>query len=575
VTSRLSDGWIAAREALHTRYGELASLDDTLRLAYVNGPPRTFTNAEARDLWKDALARPVTTTPTRNQVYVHVPFCKSLCTFCNYERLKPSAPELLEAWLARVLGSLEVIAPVVRSLRFDSLYLGGGTPSVLTPDLFERLLSALGSALDWHPDASRHVEFDPQVMSREKLDVLVRHGFSRFSFGIESLDPAITRAHERGSQTRETIAKRFHELAEAGIDEVACDFLAGLAGTTPGILLGEIEEVVRTHRPSRIDVYMLTPTASYVKSAFGGDEKAFWAHQAPFEAALPAGLGEIAARTGYQLHGGSAHHAVLERPSDEPSSSRIRSSRAYAPTVDQARAPVHLLGFGPSARSQIFGYAAFTARDPAHDRGSAEEAYFEGHRIDLASECRSLLVHLLRESDVVERARFRETLGVDPCDVFPAAVAMWERLGVARTTSTALTFAPQERRDRTRALLWLVPEAALEHEIARRQGLDLSEDGVRLLLEGLRADQPLAGAWQLAGIRESRIVLRGPGGRSVPVRIAPRLEGRGLKLVPEANGPEDEPARSDLHRSIAALQKLLRERHTPGIGARKRHLPVA
>jgi coproporphyrinogen III oxidase-like Fe-S oxidoreductase len=574
VTLRLSASWIAAREALHARYAEVETLDDASRLAYVHGPPRRFTNEEARDLWRDALARPVTSAPTRNQVYVHVPFCKSLCSFCNYERLKPSSPDLLEAWLARVLGSLEVIAPVVRSLRFDALYLGGGTPSVLTPDLFERLLSALDAALDWVPDASRHVEFDPQVMSKEKLDVLARHGFSRFSFGIESLDPEITKAHERGAQTRETIGKRFRELKAAGIDDVACDFLAGLAGTTPEILLTEIEEVIREHRPIRVDLYMLTPTESYVKSAFGGDRAAFWKHHGRFEEALPRGLSGIAARTGYLLSAGSGHHHMLQRPS-ESASARVSPRWAYAPTIDQARAPVHLLGFGPSARSQIFGYAVFSARDPAHDRGSSDPTYFEGHRVDLASECRSLLTHYLRDHDEIERAHFRAIVGVDLADVFPAAIAAWAHLGMARLDETALRFTPQERRDRTRALLWLVPDAALENEIARRQGLDVSDDGVRMLVGDVAPGTSLAGGWRMVGIEDARIVLSGPGGGRVPVRVAPRLEGRGLRLVPEAAPPSDEPAQTDLHRSLAVLQKLLRERHTPGIGAPKRQLPIA
>ncbi len=79
MTGRLSETWLRGREALHARYAEVETLDDASRLAYVHGPTRRFTNEAARDLWKDALARPVTSARTRNQVYVHVPFCKSLC----------------------------------------------------------------------------------------------------------------------------------------------------------------------------------------------------------------------------------------------------------------------------------------------------------------------------------------------------------------------------------------------------------------------------------------------------------------------------------------------------------------
>lgn len=572
MSADLNENWIAARVALHASYEAVEKIDEASRLAYLHGTaPRSFSLEEVRALWSEALARPASRAATRNQVYVHVPFCKSLCTFCNYERLKPSSPDLLEAWLARVLGSLEALGPTLAPLEFDSLYLGGGTPSVLTPDLFERLLSALGRGLRWHPQSSRHVEFDPQVMSRDKLEVLARHGFSRFSFGIESLDPEVTRLHERGVQTRETIAKRFAELEQLGIDHVACDFLAGLAGTTPDVLLAEIEEIATKHRPARIDVYMLTPTESYVTKAFGGDAAAFWAHYARFDRAIPEGVRAIGARHGYGFRGGGGHHHRLERVLG---SGKTRPAFAYAPTLSAARAPVHLVGFGPSARSQIFGYGMFSARDPAHDRASPEPTYFEGHRIDLASECRSLLVHHFRDHDEMTRDELRQIVGVDFEEVFPQAIAVWARLGLARLDARSLRFVPQERHDRTRALLWLVPEPALEHEIARHRGLDVSDAGVRSLVAELNGPRALAGGWRFGGVRDARILLEAEGQETVPVRVAPSVEGRGLRLVSERTAPEDHVLARDLARSVRALERLLGERYASGLAARRRRLTV-
>lgn len=571
----ISQAWIDAREALHRRYEEAAGLDDASRLGYLQGPTERFSNEEVRALWEQALAKPVSPRESQNQVYVHVPFCKSLCSFCNYERLKPSSPDLLEAWLRRVLGSLETIAPAFRGTSFHALYLGGGTPSVLTPPLFERLLSALRDQLSWHPRAARHIEFDPAVMSREKLEVLARHGFERFSFGVESLDPEVTRAHERGTQTRELISKRFTELRSAGFDDVACDFLAGLAGTTPEGLLAEIEEVLREYDPIRIDLYMLTPTQSYLQSHFGGDEAAFWAHYRRFEEALPRALPGIAERTGYKVHGGHGHHHMLHRGRRRGTETRAEQHFSYQALASQAGRPLHVLGFGPSARSQLFGYANVTARDPEHDRGSSDPSFYEGHRTDLGGECRSFLAHHLRDSDLVSRAHLEQTVGVRIEDVFPEALAVWRTQGLAELDAEGtLRFEPQARRERMRALLWLVPERLLEHEIADQEGLDLSDQGVRRLLGELDSGQALAGGWRTAGIRRGELILtHGDASCEFTLRVAPGLDAGTLRLVPQSATPAQDGLHADLRRSVAVLQRALAQRHRPP--KRRRGLPIA
>src|SRR4029077_18608451 len=95
-----------------------------------------------------------------NSVYIHVPFCKSICNFCNYDRLQPSSPALLKTWLARVLRSLEVIGPSVRPFTFHALYIGGRAPSVLPAHMLHQLLEGLNATLSWHPRAQRKLEFD-------------------------------------------------------------------------------------------------------------------------------------------------------------------------------------------------------------------------------------------------------------------------------------------------------------------------------------------------------------------------------------------------------------------------------
>ena len=92
----LDPRYVAARQRLQDRYATLSGLPDASRLAYLRGPLQSWSLEQLAATW--AEARPVPgALPAQNNVYVHVPFCKSICRFCNYERLRPSNPKSTRA----------------------------------------------------------------------------------------------------------------------------------------------------------------------------------------------------------------------------------------------------------------------------------------------------------------------------------------------------------------------------------------------------------------------------------------------------------------------------------------------
>ena len=116
----INETWWTNRTALQKRYAELSELIDASRFAYLRGTSKVWTEEEIADVWRTALANPISETESHNNCYVHVPFCKSICTFCNYERLRPSSTELLEQYMNRIERSIETLAPAVKSPRFGS-----------------------------------------------------------------------------------------------------------------------------------------------------------------------------------------------------------------------------------------------------------------------------------------------------------------------------------------------------------------------------------------------------------------------------------------------------------------------
>lgn len=554
----IDDAWFSRRTALHERYLEVARIGDASRLSYLHGPTVVWSQEQVAEMWDRAAHRKGALEPV-NCLYIHVPFCKSICNFCNYDRLQPSSPELLKNWLDRVVGALDVIGPKVRPLTFHALYMGGGTPSVLPARLLRQLLEKVDTTLAWHPQASRKLEFDPAVMNRERLEVLAAHKFDQLSFGIETLDPEINARHNRGRQGLEMIERSFEDLQALKMDDVACDFLLGLEGTTPEGILTEMETVLTRFRPLWVDIFMLTPTQAYITKHFGGSHDAVWAHLKRFEEIVPAALPDLAARTGYVVRMGSGHHMMLKRKS-AGQGERPVSRYSYTALTSESRRPLNVLGLGRSARSTIFGIAAFAARDPGDNPWTQGSGDYEGNAIDVADEARTFLVHHLRDNDTVDREEFRQIFGGDVTEVIPAAVAAWEKEGTTQLEPEVLRFVPQDRRARIRTLLWLVPQEAIEFDLAHFDELELSPDGVARLVQPIRVGTSLAGGHTFAGSEGTRVLMRTPHGETLRLRVAPALsEDAPLRLVLENPPPSGDA--DTLRQAVGQLRGVLTRQH--------------
>src|SRR5919201_46385 len=133
-------------------------------------------------------------------VYVHIPFCRSLCTYCgcnsritqNKSVGAPYVRTVLKEWelYRRLLGRERPVPP-------SEMHLGGGTPTFLSPEELDELVSGILANVERTPDAEFSVESDPRVTTREQLRTLARLGFRRLSLGIKEFEPVVKRAGYR------------------------------------------------------------------------------------------------------------------------------------------------------------------------------------------------------------------------------------------------------------------------------------------------------------------------------------------------------------------------------------------
>ena len=102
----LSRRWLEQRRELHEAYLAVAGNVDVSHLAYLGARRVPYTNAQVAELWA-AQATRTYAQPAANHLYVHVPFCKSICSFCNYDRLRPGSADVMARWLDRVVESAD------------------------------------------------------------------------------------------------------------------------------------------------------------------------------------------------------------------------------------------------------------------------------------------------------------------------------------------------------------------------------------------------------------------------------------------------------------------------------------
>jgi len=312
------------------------------------------------------------------------------------------------------------------------------------------------SSFAFHDGAQKNFEFDPMVMTEDRYRVVQKYGFTRFSFGIQSVDVDVNRLHNRGSQNRSHLEKQFRLLGEHGGEHANVDFLLGLSGTTAEQMLREIEQVMTEFSPNEMSVYFIYPTEEYVKAHFGGDFDSFARFLEPFERLVPPTLRELAQKLGYSIAGDGKHAITLSRPSPRTRNVERRSGLFYCDVPSNAHRPLYVLGLGDSARSRIFGDLVYQAEHD-HDDIAPNRDRYVGVDTTLADEMFAYVAMVLRDSDRMSRALFRRTFGVDPLQALSRPIAKLTELGVASVDDENVTLSQQDRAERLRDILFFLP----------------------------------------------------------------------------------------------------------------------
>ncbi|MBX9958954.1 MAG: oxygen-independent coproporphyrinogen III oxidase [Burkholderiaceae bacterium] len=187
-------------------------------------------------------------------IYVHVPFCESLCYYCACNKIITKHHDRAAEYLRYLAREVDLhTAQLGTGQVVSQLHLGGGTPTFLSDAELRELMGMLKRSFTLAPGGEYSIEVDPRTIDASRLDTLAELGFNRLSFGVQDFDPAVQKAVHR-VQPAEQVFALVQAARERGFESVNVDLIYGLPQQTPESFARTLQQVNEL-RPDRIALY--------------------------------------------------------------------------------------------------------------------------------------------------------------------------------------------------------------------------------------------------------------------------------------------------------------------------------
>jgi oxygen-independent coproporphyrinogen III oxidase len=398
-------------------------------LARYNRPGPRYTSYPTAPVWNDSFG-PADLEKVHEEaerakspvsLYMHIPFCESLCLFCacnviiqKDKRVSPPYLDILKREVEHISRSVSRDRPVVQ------FHWGGGTPTYLTPAQIEELFGFTREHFTFAPDAEIGIEVDPRVTSREHLLTLRKLGFNRLSMGIQDFHPLVQKTINR-VQPFELTAGLIQSARDLGFESVNVDLIYGLPYQTAETFAHTVDQILEL-TPDRVALFSYAHVPWLKKQ------------QNSFEGHLPEGMQKFEIfRTGLlkflesgYLYIGMDHFA---KPGDELAVSQKnrtlhRNFQGYT-----TKAGADLYGMGITAISGIQNAYAQNQRDiSSWEKAVAERgiATMRGYHLSDDDRLRRAVISRLLCHTIVLKQEISQEFGIDFDSYFADELARLE-----------------------------------------------------------------------------------------------------------------------------------------------------
>ena len=213
----------------------------------------TFTAEDHKEFASQSNQLPI---PRPLSVYVHIPFCQTLCYYCGCTKIVTRNQQRVTDYLGSLYREIELQAALFDKDRVvEQLHFGGGTPTYLAEDQLREVMRRLSANFDLQktPDREFSIEIDPRTVDLNAIDTLAELGFNRLSMGIQDFDPQVQKAVNR-IQSEESVRELTEKSRAAGFESISFDLIYGLPGQTVESFSRTLDTVIDL-APDRIAVY--------------------------------------------------------------------------------------------------------------------------------------------------------------------------------------------------------------------------------------------------------------------------------------------------------------------------------
>ena len=186
-------------------------------------------------------------------LYIHFPFCKRKCNYCDFYSC--TSLEKSKEYIDSICKQLKAEAPLYKDYIFDTVFIGGGTPSLIDTDDFIRLSSTIKGCLNLSSELEFSIEVNPGTITKEKLFAYKSSGVNRISIGLQSTDDkeleALGRIHNY-----EAFVRNYNLTRECGFDNINIDIMYSLPNQKKEAFLETLDKVIKLN-PEHISAYSL------------------------------------------------------------------------------------------------------------------------------------------------------------------------------------------------------------------------------------------------------------------------------------------------------------------------------
>ena len=188
-------------------------------------------------------------------LYVHLPWCIKKCPYCDFNSHESRGPVAEAAYVAALLADLEAALPLVWGRRVHSVFIGGGTPSLFSPEAIDQLITDLRARLPFEPGIEITMEANPGTFERDRFKAFRAAGVTRLSIGVQSFDDELLQALGRVHDAAQAHAAV--DEARAHFDTFNIDLMYALPGQSVDRFAADLDQAL-AHAPPHLSVYHLT-----------------------------------------------------------------------------------------------------------------------------------------------------------------------------------------------------------------------------------------------------------------------------------------------------------------------------